>query len=213
MRALETIIIDAEDGPEIGIVIMLHGRGVTGEDLMPLAQWLKLPRLKYIFPNAPLPVPDYPDGLQWFNLPPMDAEDIPKSRVKLLGLLHELEKSGTASRSITLMGFSQGAVMTLDVGIRFPRKLRSLIALSGYLHDPPTAVQEKSPATVRLPVFVAHGEHDPILPLSGSRRAQAFLRQEGLSVEDHEYDMGHEISPDELSDIRKFLLRLYPDAE
>ncbi len=212
MAALDTIVIDAEDGLEIGTVVILHGRGVTGEDLMPLAQWLKLPRLKFVFPHAPLPLPDYPDGLQWFNLPPGDADDIPKSRVKLMGLLHALEKAGTSSRSITLMGFSQGAVMTLDVGLRYPRKLKGLIALSGYLHNPPKAVEEKSPASIRTPVFIAHGERDPILPPSGSRRAQAFLRQEGCVVEDHEYDMGHEISPDELSDIRAFLLRLYPEA-
>jgi len=190
-----------------GCVVTLHGRGVDGEDLIPLAAMLNLPSIRFIFPHAPF-LTDF-GGRAWYPPPPKEDEGILTSRKLLVELILKIETEEIPAERIALMGFSQGAVMSLDVGLRYPRRLAAIAALSGYLHDPQRIAQEKG-AISQLPIFLAHGSADAVLPVSGSRRALEILEPLGPSVTYREYPIGHQIDPEEIDDIRAFLERCFP---
>lgn len=114
-------------------MITLHGRGTTGEDLMPLADEIALPGIHWIFPDAPSLFRRL-RGRMWYSSPPQGQSGILESRRLLFDLLDQLiTREGIPSDRIALTGFSQGAVMSLDVGLRYPQPLAAIIALSGYL--------------------------------------------------------------------------------
>ncbi|MFQ5580875.1 MAG: alpha/beta hydrolase [Nitrospiria bacterium] len=189
-----------------GCVVFLHGRGTTGKDLMPLADEIAFPSLRWIFPDAPFPFLEDFDGRMWFASPPEQHGGIIKSRILLSELLdHLIVENQIPSRKIVLMGFSQGAVMSLDVGIRFHLPLAGLIAMSGFLHSPETVPEEKSPASAEMPILLVHGMADPVVKVDGSRQALSTLRKEGYTVNLQEYPMGHQVIPEEIVLIRKHL--------
>jgi len=189
-----------------GCVVTLHGRGVDGGDLIPMAAMLDLPALRFIFPHGPFPTQF--GGRAWFLPPPMEQEGILSSRHLLLELIQKIEAEGTPAGRIALMGFSQGAVMSLDVGLRYPRRLAAIVALSGYLSDPDHLVQEAGPIA-QLPVLIAHGTEDEVLPVSGSRAAAKTIESLGTEVSLREYPVGHQINPEEIGDIQAFLERSF----
>ncbi len=189
-----------------GCVIALHGRGTSGEDLMPIADEMNLPHLRWIFPDAPLPFPDLLGGMMWYGSSAGNAADIQTSRKLLFDLLdHLIKKEHMAPENIALLGFSQGAVMSLDVGLRYPKRIGALIALSGFLAAPEKLTQEKSRASKSVPILLVHGTMDEVVPVKGSREAQAKLVAEGYSPELKEYPMGHQIVPEEITLIRNHL--------
>lgn len=192
-----------------GCVVFLHGRGTTGEDLMPLADEIALPSLRWIFPDAPLPFLEDFDGRMWFASPPDQQGGIIKSRSLLFELLNQLiEKEQTPPQQIVLMGFSQGAVMSLDVGLRFPKRLAGLVAMSGFLPSPETIPAEKSPASAEMPILLVHGTGDDVVNVDGSRQALDVFRKEGYTVDLQEYAMGHQVIPEEILLIRNHLTKL-----
>jgi len=189
-----------------GCVVCLHGRGTTGKDLMPIAEEIAIPSLRWIFPDAPLPFPDGFEGRMWYASPPDQDAGIRESRILLTELLNQLiVEDSIPSRQIVLMGFSQGAVMSLDVGIRFPIPLAGLVALSGFLYSPEAVPEEKSPASTGTPILLVHGIADPVVSVEGSRQALTTLRKEGYRVDLQEYPMGHEVIPEEILLIRNHL--------
>lgn len=193
-------------GPLQGCVVTLHGRGTTGADLMPLADEIGLPGLRWIFPDAPFPFPDDFGGRMWYASPPQSQSGILESRRLLFDLLDQLiTREGISSDRIALMGFSQGAVMSLDVGLRYPKKLAAIIALSGYLASPETLASEKSPTANETPILLVHGTMDEVVPVDGSRKASALLLKEGFQPRLQEYPMGHQVIREEIGLIRDFL--------
>jgi phospholipase/carboxylesterase len=139
-------------------------------------------------------------------MPKENGRGISISRERLLQLLEEIENSGIPSNQILLGGFSQGAVMSLEAGLRFKKKLCGIIALSGYLHAPERLSGEKSLCNAKTPILICHGEEDDVLPLEGSREAARFLEGEGYPVSLHEYPIGHQVIPEELGVVRQFVL-------
>jgi phospholipase/carboxylesterase len=193
-------------GPMQVCVVILHGRGVTGEDLMPLAPEIGLAGVRWIFPDAPFPFPGAEEGRMWYGFSPDTEEGILASRHLLFGLLdHLIEREKVSAEKVVLMGFSQGAVMSLDVGLRYPKKLAMIVALSGYLPLPERLTAEKSTASAKVPILLVHGAEDEVVPVEGSRKAHATLLKEGYSVRLHEYPMGHEVIPEEIQLIRDHL--------
>ena len=202
--------LDREEIPasvsQKGCVIILHGRGTNGEDLIPLVDEIDLPHLRWIFPDAPFPFPDLLGGLMWFGSTTGNSTGIQDSRKLLFGLLDQvIESDRVPPENVALMGFSQGAVMSLDVGLRYPKRIGALIALSGFLAIPDKLKQEKSPASKSVPILLAHGTEDEVVPVDGSRKAQQYLIEEGYSAELKEYPMGHQIIPEEIELIRNHL--------
>ncbi|HUK55730.1 MAG TPA: dienelactone hydrolase family protein [Nitrospiria bacterium] len=192
-------------GMPIGCIVALHGRGVRGEDLAPLADAIALDGMRWIFPDGPMELPVIWGGRAWYEIPPHHPRGLLESRTLLFELIEWLERQKIPSRRIALAGFSQGAVMSLDVGVRYPRRIAGIVAMSGYLARPETLTAEKSPAASGLPILLTHGKNDEVLPVEGAREAEAALRAEGFSVRLREYLMGHEVIPEALSEIRKFI--------
>ncbi|MFQ5588497.1 MAG: alpha/beta hydrolase [Nitrospiria bacterium] len=190
-----------------GCVITLHGRGTSGEDLMPIAQEIHLSHLRWVFPDAPFPFPDLLGGLMWYSSTAGSASEVQTSRKLLFDLLdHMTENKQVPPENIALLGFSQGAVMSLDVGLRYPKKIGAIIALSGFLAAPDTLSREKSRASESVPILLAHGTMDEVVPVKGSRDAQSALLAEGYSPELREYAMGHQIIAEEITLIRNYLM-------
>lgn len=208
MTDLHVLALDPESGPApSATVIAIHGLGATAEDLVGVADALALAGVRWVFPQGWMPVAHaFGQGWAWFDMPPRHEAGIRESRRRLHGLLDQLTASGTPPERTVVCGFSQGGILTLDAGLRYPRRLAGLAPLSGYLFDPERLAAELAPAQAGTPVFLAHGVFDDVVPVDGSRLAERALREAGVPVELHEYPMGHQISEPELRDLRRFLV-------
>lgn len=209
MAELHVLSLEPPDGADaVAAVVAIHGRGASADDLVAVAEMLELPGVRWVFPQGwqPLPHP-FGMGWAWFELPPHHAAGIHESRRRLTSLLEDVTARVPAERTV-LAGFSQGAVMALDVGLRYPKRLAGLAPLSGYLFEPAAIPAELAPPQASTPVFLAHGTMDDVVPLAGTRHAAQVLRAAGLPVELHEYSMAHQITGEELADLREFLARV-----
>lgn len=178
--------------------MVLHGWGANARDLVPFASLLQLPEYQLLFPNAPFPHYQAPGGRAWYALEKQDYEGITESRQQLRDWMLSLEASTGVPLSQTMMaGFSQGGAMTLDIGTSLP--LMGLCSLSGYLHGIPEA---QSPLP---PVLLVHGRQDGVVPLRLAQKARDELEQLGATVEYHEFEMGHEVTPVVLGLMQQFI--------
>ncbi len=189
----------ARDAP---LVVGLHGRGSSPDDLAMVAPVLD-PLPRYIFPQAPIRFSF--GGYSWFEPIPAQPPVMAAARERPTAFLDELrERHGVPPARTALVGFSQGAVMALDVGLRAPEPYAALVAMSGYLaeaEDLPPALERAR----RQPVLIVHGTRDDILGIALARRARRVLEDAGLSPEYREFDLGHEVSGDSLAAVRDFL--------
>lgn len=192
--------------PPTGLVICLHGWGANYYDLVSLAATLNLPQYQFLFPDAPFPHPYVPGGKMWYDLESQDYQGLTESRQQLRAWLEGLEQETGIPRSRTIVtGFSQGGAMTLDVGLGLP--FAGLVSLSGYLHAPPQLASEKVP-----PVLMIHGKQDPVVPVRAAQQAKDTLTHLGVSVQYHEFNMGHQIIPEVLDLERQFILEVMPEV-
>ncbi len=185
----------------IGRLIALHGWGSNAQDLASLAPYLDLQNFQCLFPNAPMPHPQAPDGLMWYDLSDLSQrQGLDQSRQILTDWMRSLETTTDTPLSQTILaGFSQGGAMTLDVGSHLD--VAGLIVLSGYLHPPEIRPFPKT----FPPILMVHGRQDPVVPLAAAQYARDQLTQAGATVEYHEFDMGHEIQPQVLTLIQAFI--------
>jgi phospholipase/carboxylesterase len=198
----------AEVEPAAPLVIGLHGRGSSPDDLAGLAPLLD-PGWRYIFPRAPvrLDFGVYGTGYSWYEPIPATPEQMAEARALLAAFLAAMhERLGVPAGRSVLLGFSQGAAMTLNVGLRAPERYAALVALSGYLPEAADLAAVIA-ASASQPVLIAHGTHDQVLDISLARRARATLEAHGLPPAYHEFAQGHEIGDDELVVVRDFLHR------
>ena len=216
MELLPCIELETAPNPKAA-VIWLHGLGADGNDFVPIIPELDLagcPGIRFIFPSAPsMPVtvnggyvmPAWYDIVGRNLMDQEDAAGIQKSTTSITQLIEREASRGIAYENIVLAGFSQGCAMVLQVGLRFPYKLAGIIALSGYL---PLAVSlpiEKHLANQTTPIFMAHGEYDPVVTLDRAQASHALLEKMGYSVDWNEYPMEHSVNREELADISCFL--------
>lgn len=199
--SLKVISVPPTQGKEpVGLIVALHGWGANNKDLASLVPVLNLPEYQFLFPEAPFPHPYTSIGKMWYDLSNGQYQGYQESRILLTDWLKSLESStGVPLSRTVLSGFSQGAAMTLDVGLGLP--LAGLIALSGYLHPISNPANGNFP-----PVLIVHGRQDSVVPLKTAVQARDNLKALGVSVEYHEFDMAHEIRPEVLPVIRKFAL-------
>ncbi|HIK37733.1 MAG: alpha/beta hydrolase [Geminocystis sp.] len=185
--------------PEL-VFVLLHGWGANYRDLMALTPMLNLPSCLFLFPNAPFPHPHVPSGRAWYALE-NDNQGLEESAQTLYRWLLSLEDTTGVPLSKTFLGgFSQGGAMSLDVGLQLP--LAGVVCLSGYLHFQPTSDRHPFP-----PVLICHGTLDNIVPISAARVAKENLERVGVSVQYHEFDIGHEIIPAEADLVHDFVLQ------
>ncbi len=194
------------DTEPMPMVVMIHGRGADANDLADLAPMLNPGAgCRFIFPNAPKPFEAYPGmtfGWTWFDGWPPELDSVLASRTILLGFLAQLSAKYPTT-AMVISGFSQGAMMSLDVGLR--SDVAGVIAMSGGLYE------EDLPdlrARAGLPVLITHGAVDDVVPVTYARRARHVLEDAGLDVEYHEYSMGHQVVPEEVTVVKAFLGRV-----
>jgi len=180
------------------VVVVLHGWGSNAKDLAALVPALNLPDYLFLLPNAPLVHPHASGGWMWYDLQP-GYRGLSESRQLLSEWLKTLETETSVPLNRTILaGFSQGAAMTLDVGLTLP--LAGLIALSGYLHP-----LESRPLQQTPPILIVHGRQDTVVPLQAALTARNTLTAADAAVEYHEFEMGHEIRPEVLPLLNQFV--------
>jgi phospholipase/carboxylesterase len=194
-------------------VVLLHGVGARGDDLLPFAPALGgvLPEALFLAPDAPEPYDGAPFGRQWFSLEDRrPAVLLPAIRTAAPLLERRiafwLERLGLDFGALVLLGFSQGAMMALHTGLRLPRPPAAILAYAGALLDPEGL--ERELVRTPPPVLLVHGEADPVVPAEASRRAELQLRQLGVPVETlFEPGVDHTISPEGMMAGAAFLRR------
>ncbi len=212
---LEHICIEPEHRAEAAI-IWLHGLGADGHDFEPLVPELGLSDLniRYVFPHAPERPVSINNGevmRAWFDFQPhaetAGNEDIEASAHHLMDLIDAQKALGLRSERIFLAGFSQGGVIALHTALRDPERLAGVIALSTYLHDPLGTERARHDANLAIPIFLAHGQGDPMIPIMRAATARENLTRLACDVEWHAYPMGHQVCLEELQDLAAFIRR------
>ena len=214
----ETIEIATAPQPRAA-VIWLHGLGADGHDFEPIVPELGLPAgsaVRFVFPHAPLRPVTINNGMRmraWYDILQLGsgAEDEAGIRAAQ-GLLEELisreTKKGIPHSKIVLAGFSQGGAIALQTALRHPERIAGVMALSTYLPLSETLEKERAAANSDLPIFMAHGQYDNMIPIGRAIHSRDALRALGYSLEWREYPMPHSVCPEEIGDIAAFLLRI-----
>ena len=214
----ETVEITTGAEPS-GSVIWLHGLGADGHDFEPIIPELRLPdslSLRFVFPHAPVRPVTLNNGMAmraWYDIisldrdGPVDEAGINDSSTLLEALIEREIERGIDTGQIVIAGFSQGGAIAVNTLLRSTRKFAGLLALSTWLPLP--AAIDGHGADASLPVFMAHGRFDPMIPMQYGRLSADRLIEAGFDVEWHDYPMAHAVCPDEIGDIRQWLLSVY----
>jgi phospholipase/carboxylesterase len=213
---MQTVEIEAGPNP-VAAVIWLHGLGADGHDFEPIVPELGLAKpVRFVFPHAPIRPVTINMGMRmraWYDIfqfggGPEDQAGIRASQ-RLVEKLIESEKG----RKIVLAGFSQGGAIALQTGLRYPERLAGILALSTYVPLASTLESEASPANRDIPIFMAHGEFDDIIPIRRAEASRELLVRLGYEVEWHSYPMPHSVCAPEIAEIAKFLARVLEDRK
>ncbi len=192
------------------LMVMLHGLGDSLEGYRWLPELLDLPWLNYLLVNAP---DDYQGGYSWFDYPHDLGPGVLRSRRLLFELLDDLPSKGFPADQITLGGFSQGCLMTIDVGLRYPHRLAGLVGISGWVFEIDRLLKELSPAAKQQRLLVTHGHLDPIIPLAPVRDQVQKLNAAGLNAVWREFPKAHTIyGAEEIAVIRDFIAQGYASS-
>lgn len=204
----------ASGGPAAQLVVLLHGIGVDGSDLIELAPFFAsvLPDAAFVAPDAPDPFDLAPFGRQWFSLQdrngPAIAAGLRAAAPRLDAYIDfQLERWGVGGGDLALIGFSQGAMMALHVGLRRAASLAALIGLSGALVDAGSLAAE---ITARPPVLLVHGEADEVVNPASLTAAERALTAVGVPVLAHlRPGLGHGIDDSVARLAQAFLAQIF----
>lgn len=196
------------------VIVGLHGYGDNARNFSEVAPEMGVDDTLWVFPHAPSPVEMMADGGQWYDLFGPARAQVEESAAAVRDLLVALpEATGVPLGRTFLLGFSQGAYISLYTALRFEQRLAGVAALSGYLgqvhRTPPLPAHVKE-----TPFFVAHGLHDNVvLPASHFETVDALAHWGVTGVTAKTYAMAHSLHPTEVADLRRFLLAAAPAAE
>lgn len=202
-------------------LIILHGLGADGTDFIPMCDALDLRRhgpVRCVMPRAPERPVTINGGMRmraWYDILGADLrqrEDEAGLRDALRevhGLIAREVARGIPARRIVLAGFSQGCAVTLLAGLRYPERLAGLAGLSGYLPLAQTTAVERAPANGDVPVFLAHGRNDTVVPVTGGLASRDALTAIGHDVEWHDYPMEHSVCLEEVQALDRWLQRVW----
>jgi phospholipase/carboxylesterase len=221
-KLLEAIQIETGKNPHASVVWM-HGLGADGNDFVPIVHELDLqgaPDIRFVFPHAPARPVSINNGYvmrAWYDVKWGDLEGRSKqadesgvraSQQMIVQLVERECARGIAAERIVLAGFSQGGAMALQTGLRFPRKLAGIMALSCYLPLAESFAGEAHSENRQTPIFMAHGVQDGVIAMEMATLSRDILRQHGYDVEWHDYPMAHSVCLEEISDIGAWLRRV-----
>ena len=218
---LETIEHETAPSPRAAIII-LHGLGADGTDFVPVAHELELATVgpvRYVFPHAPTRPVTINGGYvmrAWYDIRDdggvrrEDPAGVRASQKSIEALIEREKARGVPSRAIVLAGFSQGGAMALHTSLRQGERLAGVMALSCSLPLADALAAEAGPANRDVPIFMAHGTHDPMIPMARAVRAREILTGLGYRLEWHEYPMPHSVCLEEIRDISAWLTTVLP---
>jgi phospholipase/carboxylesterase len=191
------------------LMVMLHGLGDSIEGYRWWQEAMGLPWMNYLLVNAP---DEYFGGWSWFDLQD-HAPGVHRSRKLLFQLLDDLRAKNFPTEQTTLGGFSQGCLMTVDIGLRYPHRFAGLVGISGWIFELEKTVQELSAVARQQRLLMTHGMSDPIVPIEKVRPQIPPLKAAGVNVEWREFPKAHTIHGEiELAVIRNFVRAGYAVA-
>ena len=212
---IECIVVETGPEPDVSL-IWLHGLGADGNDFVPIVPQLQSAKdraVRFIFPNAPIRPVTLNGGMAmraWYDIfgfdidRDQDAQGIDQSVTSILGLVQS-QFDAPEIQQVGLAGFSQGGAIALRAGLACAHPLFGIVALSTYLLQAGTLSQWLAPAQARCPVYLAHGSHDPIVPLSLGEQAHQRLVEAGVQVNFQTWPMAHEVCMEEVAAIDAFI--------
>jgi phospholipase/carboxylesterase len=215
---LETHEIETGPYPRTTLIV-LHGLGADGFDFVPICGELDLAALgpvRYVFPHAPTRPVTINGGYTmraWYDILVTDLvrhEDeagLRQSQQQIAELIDRERERGVPAERIVVMGFSQGCAMALMTALRYPHRLGGAVGLSGYLPLAALTTAERSTANADLPVFMAHGTQDPIVPHARGAASRDALRALGHEVAWQEYPLPHSVCAEEIEALNAWLLK------
>lgn len=212
--------IEIETGPApTACVLWLHGLGADGTDFVPVVDALDLPDrpIRFVFPHAPMRPVTINQGYvmrAWYDVLSMDfgrradEHGVRESQGLIETMIAREVARGIAASGIVLAGFSQGGAIALQTGLRHAARLAGIMALSCYVPLAESLDAEGSAANRGVPIFMAHGTQDPVIPVSLARASRDLLGRLGYDVAWHEYPMEHSVAPEEVEAIGAWLRRV-----
>jgi phospholipase/carboxylesterase len=224
MRAYNSSVLETleiETGPRpMAAVIWLHGLGADGHDFEPIVPELGLaatPAVRFVFPHAPMRAVTINGGAvmrAWYDILSLEGvrrEDdagVRASQASVEALIARETSRGIPAARLVLAGFSQGGAIALQTGLRHAERLAGIMALSTYVPLASTLAAEASAANRDVPIFMAHGRHDSLIPIERAMISREALRKAGYNVEWHDYPMEHAVCREEIDDIAAWLRRV-----
>ncbi|OQK17622.1 carboxylesterase [Methyloprofundus sedimenti] len=202
-------------------IIWLHGLGADGHDFESIVPELRIDKpenINFIFPNAPVQAVTINGGMKmrsWYDIleasldRKVAVEDIYQSSALLVDVIQGEIDKGIKAENILLAGFSQGGVIALHTGLRFPQKLAGIMALSTYLPTTEQLITERSPSNNETPIFMAHGTMDPVVYPQIAKESFKRLKSMDYPISWHEYSMQHSLCLEEITDISHFINRVF----
>ena len=218
-------VIEKEiNGIPTATVIWLHGLGADGSDFEPIVPQLKIPvdlGLRFIFPHAPFRSITINNGMTmraWYDIMSLDRtgvqdeDGIRQSALMVESLIEKENKRGIESERIIIAGFSQGGAIALHSALRCPQRLGGLLALSTYLPLEFTlkndVIENEKSQSRELPIFLAHGQYDPVIQFNFGVQTRIMLEEMKYSVLWNEYPMDHAVCQDEIKDIGLWISKI-----
>jgi phospholipase/carboxylesterase len=213
---LDAIEIETSASPSLSIIWM-HGLGADGHDFVDIVPELGLPAragVRFVFSHALMRPVTINGGYvmrAWYDIRDdggvrrEDPAGVRASQKAIEALIEREKERGVSSAAIVLAGFSQGGAMALHTGLRYGERLAGIMALSCSLPLADTLAAEAAPANRNVPIFMAHGTHDPMIPMARAVRARETLVGLGYRLEWHEYQMPHSVCSEEIRDISAWL--------
>jgi phospholipase/carboxylesterase len=220
--ALQTIEVHPA-GDARASVIVLHGLGADGTDFLPFADEIKLDAVgpvRWIYPRAPVRPVTVNNGYRmraWYDIfefgaqtksPREDDAGLRESFAAVHALIDREIARGVPAHKIVLGGFSQGCAITLGAGLRYGQRLAGLVGLSGYLPLTAAMAAERTDANALTPIFLAHGQRDPVIGIDRALATRDALQALGYDVQWHAYPMEHSVSAEEVAQLQRFLLKV-----
>jgi phospholipase/carboxylesterase len=219
---LEYLEVETGDQPRL-CVIWLHGLGADGHDFEPIVPELRLPfAARFVFPHAPVRPITINGGAAmraWFDIltlergGPEDARAVAASAAAVARLIDAECARGCAPERLVLAGFSQGGALALHLGLRYPRRLGGIVALSAFVPLAQRLRTEVNFEYVDMPIFMAHGTQDSVIELPFAELGRDQLRALGFAPSWHIYSMAHGVCAEEISDVSQWLTEIFGLAQ
>jgi len=220
-KLLDSIEITTGNTTEYS-VIWLHGLGASGHDFEPIVPELKLlnrPGVRFIFPHAPVRPITVNGGASmrgWYDIATLDfdqreqdAEGTLASYDAVDDLIQNEISRGVSAENIILAGFSQGGAMALYTALTHELQLGGVVALSTYLPLQNAVLDKLRINNRRLPIMMAHGRLDDVIPVAVGTQSRDFMLQHGVEIEWFEYDIAHSVSLDEIQQMSQWFKRVF----